>query len=300
MAINVTRTDLMEVVDDLPGFSDISSFISRQVKAELELGDADGIGPLRKRLRPGNDERFIELVDELEGLHGGRKRLFVRDAMKNVVGRIISGLEDSPKRWLLLGGTRGCGKSVVGSLIVILLAARGHVIVYQQRGKKMLVVTEKVSKEDKAMLDALMTRARINPVPFKTSVWKLEEAHDSFLQEFLVAPNFIFVQDLGDDVATVPPQNGSGKRLIISSPNTDKLAVIRRKQLAGIIIMPSWTLDEIMQVEPLDHSSVLSRFERVGGIPRWVVDRSTAWSYGGGSRGADLQLANELIGSRLW
>lgn len=268
-----------KVNENIPG---IERFMAHLLKQETEAIAKRSDESIRKRFQPDNIARFVDLDDELEGVFGSRRRILVRDTMRSIVERIISFLEgtsdpDRHQRWILLGGSRGCGKSVVGCLATILLASKGHVVLYEHRGIRMLLLSENVSSEARSFLDKMITPCGIPPISKNQHVCVLgkNSAHLSFFDKFMCVPDFIYVQDLGDhhDVS-IPPHNGNGKRLIVSSPNALKLKPIQRNLSAKILIMKSWTLDEILEIKAVVPDLVQSRFRRVGGIPRWVTDKT--------------------------
>jgi hypothetical protein len=253
----------------------ISKFILDQLLAESVSADPDD-GPIRKKLRLEDNGRYIDLVDKINGAEDGRDKLYVRDCMPDIIERITSYLEtrESASRWLILGGSRGCGKSVVGSLVTILLAAKGHVVMYQHRGEIMIVLSDKVRQEPRMQLDELMQIRRIPMLPQGTGVWRLDKTvHERFYLDFIKQEFFIFVQDLGDDKSEVPSKDGKGRRLIVSSPNAKKLYKLARTNEYKLLIMPTWNLEEIQQLEAQAPEAVEARFRRVKGIPRWVTDQ---------------------------
>ena len=85
----------------------------------------------------------------------------------------------------------------------------------------------------------------------------------------------IYIQDLGDNTI-VPSKEGSGRWLIISSPNAEKLhRFAKNPRFDEEIIIPSWTFDELSQLErhsSLNENIIKQRFERMGGIPRWITE----------------------------
>jgi hypothetical protein len=256
----------------------VSKFILDQLLAEIVSAVPED-GPIRKKLKVDHDERFIELVGQMNGAQDGRDKLYVRDCMPDMIEKIMSYLEtkESADRWLILGGSRGCGKSIVGSLVVILLAAKGHLVMYQHRGQIMIVFSEKVHPEARIRLDELMQRRGISALAPGTGVWALHgdiAVHGALYSDFKMEELFIFVQDLGDaDEAKIPPRDGNGRRLIVSSPNASKLHHLERTSQYTLLIMPTWKLEEIRKLEAKAPEAVEERFRRVKGIPRWVTDQ---------------------------
>jgi hypothetical protein len=196
--------------------------------------------------------------------------------MPDMIEKIISYLEteESASRWLILGGSRGCGKSVVGSLVTILLAAKGHVVMYQHRGEIMIVLSDKIQQELRMRLDELMQIRGIPALPQGTGVWRLDIAvHGRFYLDFIKQEFCIFVQDLGDDETAIPSRDGDGRRLIVSSPNASKLHHLERTNQYKLLIMPTWKLEELRKLEAKAPEAVEERFRRIKGIPRWVTDQ---------------------------
>lgn len=135
------------------------------------------------------------------------------------MSNILSFFERDLDSWLLLGGSRGCGKTVDALLAVILLAARGRVVAYSHKGRLMLLTTERISDDDRQCLNRVFDCASIPRIPFRTQVWTIETTVDAFIEAFRYEQRFIFVQDLNDGYAKIPSRAGTGRRMIVSSPD---------------------------------------------------------------------------------
>jgi hypothetical protein len=106
-----TRWSLPQLLN--PRKDGISKFILDQLLEETKQGAEQG--PITKKLRQTGESRYLELVGRMNGLENGRKELYVRDCMPEMIDRIVTYLEtpESSFKWMVLGGNRGCGNSVL-------------------------------------------------------------------------------------------------------------------------------------------------------------------------------------------
>ncbi len=79
---------------------------------------------ISKRMKRDSTDRIGNLAEALGGFEGGRTKIYGRDCMIDIVEGILNYFKGQALKWLILGGTRGCGKSVVGSVVALLLSAQ--------------------------------------------------------------------------------------------------------------------------------------------------------------------------------
>ena len=87
----------------------------------------------------------------------------------------------------------------------------------------------------------------------------------------------MFVQDIGDDPNATIIVDGLSRRLVVSSPNSEKLKPLRSGSSWTRFYMPLWSLEELQLArkvcypDVMDEATVTSRFNSMSGIPRYVI-----------------------------
>ena len=86
---------------------------------------------------------------------------------------------------------------------------------------------------------------------------------------------------MGDDPIAFPPRSGEGKKLILSSPNSDALRRLSEDSSYKKLFMPLWDLKELLAAQDkcfpnLTPKYVEEQFEIYGGVPRLVLELSAS------------------------
>ena len=235
-------------------------------------------------------EKNVEVIGQnLFGDPSTPKAVLIRQSYKDILPLVLSALNE-PKGNVLIAGTRGIGKSVFGLFMVIHFAVvERKVVCYEHINRKLIVVGKNV---DLAQFDALTQRMRVhgyeNAIIEDCVVYNLTQ-HDSGLwDDLLTHPELIHVQDLGDNSQIMAGSDGAGRRLILSSPNSDRLFTLRDKLKDYLFLyLPVWTEDEIMvaarkihKLEEKDEEDLRKRFKKFGGIPRMLFQERPEYAQG--------------------
>jgi ABC-type oligopeptide transport system ATPase subunit len=254
-----------------PNLRDISAFFREQLIAE----NSEDTDSLSKRLRrtPSSREDFVlKLAEDLSRDPYNRDEFVVRKEIQDVVDQILDFFADArtEKQARLLIGNKGCGKTTVGKIIVVLLACSGRVVLYRTQGLQAVVFPKEVTQEVNdlhPMFGDYMPDLRTGERVFE------------FLQELPAHKQIVagltdrvhFVYDIGDERdADVGMMHGNNKWLIISSPNAGKWQkfLSQARAIYEYIVLPTWTWNQVKSVKrdpSLTVRTVLDRFQRFGG-----------------------------------
>jgi hypothetical protein len=229
--------------------------------------------------------RVLALRSALSGRDDGPTSVFIRSCYVSHMQRVLSAF-DSENGGMLLAGTRGIGKSVFGTLMVLECAQRGHMVVYEHVGTRLLLVGERVSDE----VAAILARNEYEPIT-QPGVYAIAQSDDVLFGALVSVKDVVFVQDLGDSPKSTAIKMGSSRWLVVSSPNADKLRYLRNQSFMKRLVMPLWSLQELQDAREQVYQQlpatryagysaeeVAARFEIYGGVPRWVLERPRARS----------------------
>ena len=262
------RKDLQEAKEAFNAATAEVARLSAEVLRREEL--LRGVGPAAKRLQVSKAPLAKFLLTELTDGSGEKLTSILSDTSKHARGVALRGAlcgdesrasfafvrgcystlfktiddifskEKAPSA--LLAGTRGIGKSVFGSFAVLEWASRGTVVVYEHLETLMLVVG------DPARAPAsVQAEFRERGEALRSGVFSLRD-EAALLESLLAMRDVVFVQDLGDSPTSRPIKRGNCGWLVVSSPNSDKLDVLRSVSDMHRFIMPLWSLDEMLEL----------------------------------------------------
>ena len=110
---------------------------------------------------------------------------------------------------VLTAGTRGCGKSVFGLIILMDLLQENQVVIYSTRSRRFLIIPE----EPKVChLESLS-------VCFHKLGYNLQRGIYDLITNILVDLDLYHILDLGEDSKSTIPRSNVGRILIIFSPD---------------------------------------------------------------------------------
>ena len=182
-----------------------------------------------------------------------------------------------PTQDVLLAGSRGTGKSVLGTIIVLQAALAGKLVVYRHKGERILVVTEKLEQAAATKLHALLQEEGYAPLPAEAGVYELKDSDDNTVFDYMSSfKETLVVHDVGEDLNHYVDTAGANKRLVVSSPNSRKLNYLRQEVNAERFFMPLWELDELALARTacfpgIPEATMHQRYEDMSGVVRWVL-----------------------------
>jgi len=246
-------------------------------------------------------DRFLNLKRPVDGEMFGRTQLYLRPPVEEVVSEMIEILPKRLGHRTVLGGSRGEGKSIVGTLVAAGVVRKGEIVGYHYKGTMILAFNENVDKRKKEKLDKCFDLYHFVKVSDNGGVFSfLGDLQRSFFLYLVAHVPMIYVHDVDTD-SSIPAHIGESSHFIVTSPNSFKLRDVKKQPGKSTwVFLESWTEPEIKKLKPLDDNVtdqiVMSRFRRVGGIPRWVVDAPK----GDMESTQDQQIANlsmDMLGS---
>ena len=223
-------------------------------------------------------ERILELACVLNGAKEGPTKVIIRKDMGVLSNLIIKSLDK--KENVLLAGSRGAGKSLQGTVVAIELALRGDLVVYQHKGEKLLLIGDRPKESAMKILAEVCAVEGYDLqaiLPGKAWVFGHSASDKDFFSR-LSKEALMFVQDIGDDPNATIIVDGLSRRLVVSSPNSEKLKPLRSGRSWTHFYMPLWSLEELQLArkvcypDVVDEATVTSRFNTMSGIPRYVIE----------------------------
>jgi len=229
----------------------------------FELGDAT----------PDDERRVMELAERLNGLAGNPDHVVVRKCYGELA-TLIEGHIDGG-RDVLLAGSRGTGKSVLGTMMAVKFALRGRVVVYSHKSERMLLLAENIADEVRKELRKSLKEYDYDE-ELAPGVWMCGAQDADLFKSIGQSELTLAVHDVGEDPANFVDTAGSNVRLVVSSPNANKLRFLKQMVNFEKLFMPMWTLEELLMARrrcfPLVKEEwVRSRFDTMSGVARWVL-----------------------------
>jgi hypothetical protein len=241
-------------------------------------------------------EDVLVLGDTLWGITGKPNKVVVRRCYKTRADEVLSWLYDDPRGGeCLVGGTKGIGKSVFGLYLVIRLLRLGKIVVYEQFGVKLLLISAGAESDQLTEVARALAASEYAELPTSicdaSHVFLLE---DDLYAQLITKPGLTHVLDLGTvngqlEHDLVVNLDGSCRKVVISSPNADKLRpFLEERATSQLICIDLWTLEELQEhltslsivydqkknqkIRFMDAEELVERFSRFGGVPRTVLE----------------------------
>ena len=222
--------------------------------------------------------RILTLQSNLLGKDDGPSVVYIRACYAHHLNKILDAFK-TPNGSILLAGTRGLGKSLFGTLVVVELYDRGYTVVYEHMNNRLLLVGENML----AFVSTCMEKVGYQPLG-EPGIYNLK-GEETLFDLLVDQREIVFVQDLGDTPNATPIRSGNGRWLVVSSPNSTKLSYLRNQSRMKRLIVPLWSLQELQDTRNIlkdlpvtrfagyTPDEVKARFDIYGGVPRWVLDR---------------------------
>lgn len=169
------------------------------------------------------------------------KNIFIRDVYEE---RCAEVLEKEYGR-VLIGGSKGIGKSIFGTYLVLLFLKRKKRIVVYQREKEVFVMipASATANAKEALSIAWMERFKERLLMDDSSLTVF--ALNGTLADIPRLDGLVFVVDQETGEAEIPA-GGSTLQILVSSPRTLRVSNFTRNQTHLLrIYLPVWTLGEM-------------------------------------------------------
>jgi len=234
---------------------------------------------LHKKVRLDSDElknnRVFALSQNLWGENERTSAIWLRPCYADFA-KIVRRKMRQPKGDVLISGSRGTGKSIFGLLMVLELLDSGKIVLYEHKGRKMLVVGP---SSGPGQLEALARccREKSYEVVVEEGVYQFDSRDDGLWNRLTEVEVLTHVQDLGEDRSAKVTRSGNGRKLILASPNNNQLSQLHSEMKLLKLFMPRWDLDELREARAacfpaVSESTMLESFESYGGIVRFVLE----------------------------
>ncbi|KAH9254485.1 hypothetical protein BASA81_007598 [Batrachochytrium salamandrivorans] len=232
----------------------------------------------RPRIAPPAQEQLQ--VQELRGhLFGDEKapnKILLRPVY-TVFTKLVKESFQSREQKVVIAGSRGIGKSVFGWLMVLEFVLENKIVLYNHRDVMLLVSGETPDATALQEVNQRMARFGFSAIGAEKGVYKFETRDQADLFTSLCTLNLVqLVLDLGDGSIPIP-RDGNAPKLILSSPNADKLKTLER-HLKNVFYMPVWSWEELkaahkagLGVPGESEESLKEGFKTFGGIARTLL-----------------------------
>ncbi len=236
--------------------------------------------PNKERFRLDNEERVIQLHNHLFGMVALPKYVWKRPCYADFAKRVVEHFTTKSGE-VLIAGTRGIGKSAFGMMMVFQFVDDGKVVLYENKGERMMVVGEKANDARQLGDLGLCFGHYSYELVLEQGVYEFDDPHDSALYNSLLRSiSMIHIQDLGDSPSGSITKSGNARKLIISSPNSHRLSGLHSNVGMLTLFMDRWTFEEIQQLHVtafrnagISDDQLREAFDVFGGIPRLLFDQ---------------------------
>jgi hypothetical protein len=240
--------------------------------------------------------RVLQFASPLMGVLARPSAIYVRDCYRTMLPTILDAF-DAPDKGILVAGTRGIGKSIFGMLVVLELASRSPLVLYEHFEFRLVIIGP-------GQLPEAFKKLALVPDNVEPGIYRIAQL-DPVWEELLDVSGVYLVQDLGDLKEASTVKNHNAKWLLLSSPNADKLKYLRSNPNMPHIFMPLWTPEEFEDARTTVYlnapqfagytaEQVKARFEMFGGVPRQVLESPEGVAEGLLQKAVDEMSLDEL------
>lgn len=234
-----------------------------------------------------DENEMANLLAAQFGLWGNdtyTKLVYLRNVYKERCNEILG--KESGR--ILIGGSKGIGKSIYGLYLVLKFLKMKNKIVLYQRGEAIyLLIPHDVNREEVEPSVRLLSLrfnfdfAAVADAQERVSLFKFNgDVH------LMTSKGLVYVCDQDETTASLPAY-GHSLQILVSSPNTIRLSSFTRNEPNLLrIYLPVWSFDEIKQCyvsterlkedDDVRINEMKERFRLYGGIPRMVMDFSSS------------------------
>ena len=232
-----------------------------------------------KQLRVDTEDRILKLDYHLFGNHLSPKSLYYRDVYKTLHPIVLEKLNSYNGAQVLLAGTSGCGKSAFGLIILMKLLQNNEVVLYSTRSARFLIIPKEPKERHVEMLRVCYRELDYEVSQIKPGISEFKFAGDRDLFELLIRKDLYHILDLGEDSTSIIPMFNTGRTLIISSPNSDRLGKLHSATSMLKLFLPTWREDEVLEANELifklDEKDVKEAFNILGGVARIIFEKNS-------------------------
>jgi hypothetical protein len=129
---------------------------------------------------------------------------------------------------VFIGGGRGVGKSILRVLMAMEFVDLGFGVLYEHKGRKMLLVGSKLRKDQHADLTKEFNQLRYAHVFNSPGVYQFLIVDQDLYQRLICCDYLIHVQDFGDGGQGGLELDGRTRRLLLSSPRDERLRLLHK------------------------------------------------------------------------
>ena len=219
--------------------------------------------------------------------------LYIRDWYPASASKILGEFAKERRNMTIVAGNKGTGKTVFGIFLVVEALREGFAVVYETARERVWIVGQNVNRieregdESREYIDikAYFRAWKMTPV-LEPGVYSLKDLDSDRFTDLARRHSVIHIVDVGDSyTAEINPK---GPKVIISSPNFDKLKRINEVHNVMYHYLPTWTWEEIENFNAhlpaaeddaknayvrRDPDDLKLMFETFGGVPRTLFKR---------------------------
>ena len=223
-------------------------------------------------LKADREAKIVDLGCHLNDEDGQPDKIYFRKCYYSYFNDHVLPIFEAGKN-ILIGGAKGIGKSVFSIILAMLLFGRGHIVLLDRYGIKFLLVPTNCNPELLMTIKNALLDQQIDPSNLPSDEKIFEVPDDKAFLMLGRIKEIVLVQDIGDDPNIVLLNNGQGRKIWVTSPNSSKLKNPLRENLEqrAEIYLPPWELDEVLFVNKHVYSDKWStetlkqRFNLIGG-----------------------------------
>ena len=247
----------------------------------LPLNDVSPTGFLARLIKKNRSfvpREFFGLEERLWGDSLELNFIFVREWYPGGAERILREFASLNRRSVIVAGNKGTGKTVFGIFLVVQALRGGFIVIYETAREKIWIVGNGDSTRNYSDVEECFNRWNVKPA-LQPGVYSLDGLDYRRFTNFAQCRSVIHIVDVGDSyTAEIDP---NGPKVIISSPNFDKLKRIDELRKASYCYLPLWSWDEIelfnnklpspnenLLYARRDPEDLRLMFDTFGGIPR--------------------------------
>jgi hypothetical protein len=183
----------------------------------------------------------------------------------------------------VIAGNKGTGKSVFGFVLMMQALADGLTVLYHTASFKFWIVGEEIKERYKGVIRKVFEQRGYDPA-LSTGVYEVDSSVDNALFSKLNrSKGVMYIVDIGD--AFLGEIESRGPKVVISSPNADKLKRVAEIDVPKYWFMPLWSWGEICSLNDKLESApratkytykpkaeLKSLFTVFGGVPRHLFE----------------------------
>ena len=244
------------------------------------------LGRLVKKNRHFIPREFVQLEERLWGQERELDFIFIRDWYPANASKIFAEFAGNRRNMTIVAGNKGTGKTVFSIFLVIEALREGFAVVYETARERVWIVGEKRDRRrDFSDIESCFRAWQMTPV-LESGVYSLKDLDHYRFTDLAQRHSAIHIVDVGDSyTAEIDP---NGPKVIISSPNFDKLKRISEVHNVVYHYLPTWTWEEIEKFNTRlpsaeddaksayvrrDPDDLRVMFETFGGVPRTLFKR---------------------------